>query len=213
MVTATYLTGQSAVLATTIVTFILSVALAILLTRKYIRSKDRSHLFWSLGLWFFAIGVLLEIVFALNVYSQLLIAMYLLITVVLVELLALGSMELTKTKWLKQAYAAYAVLATLYTAYTLWATNIGNVIIAYVVAGNIPLPIIISSSFATFAATIVLIVVAGKAYLRTKGKKMLSIIAGVVIVAIAGTIYLVQYPAFLYVAEFVGILLLWLGFI
>lgn len=41
---------------------------------------------------------------------------------------------------------------------------------------------------------------------------MLSIIAGVVIVSIAGSLFIAQFPAFLYYSEFIGILLLCLGF-
>ncbi len=47
----------------------------------------------------------------------------------------------------------------------------------------------------------------------TASKKMLSIIAGVIIVSIAGSLYIVHFPAFLYYSEFIGISLLWFGFI
>jgi hypothetical protein len=210
---ATFLTSQNSVLATTAVIFLLSGALATLLTKKYFKNRNRAYLFWSLGLWCFAAGVMLEVLFALNVYSPLLAIVYLLIVVVLVELLAMGSMELISTKWLKQAYTIFAILATLYVAYTLETTSIGNILVDYVVAGVLPISIVISSSIATFVAAVILFIVALKGYIKTKNRKLLSIIAGVVIVSVAGTLYLVQYPAFLYIAEFIGILLLWLGFI
>ncbi len=210
---ATFLTSQNSVLATTIATFLLSAALAALLTKKYLKNKGRAHLFWALGLWCFAAGVMLEVVFALNLYSQPLAAVYLFIVVVLVELLAMGSMELINTKWLRQAYIIFAILATLYVAYTLETASIGNILVNYVVAGVLPMPVVVSSSIATFAAAIILAAVALKGYMRTKSKKLLSIVAGVVIVSVSGTLYLVQYPAFLYIAEFIGILLLWIGFI
>ena len=213
MVTATYLTSQSAVLVTTIIVFALSAALAFLLTRKYAKNRGRAYLFWSLGLWVFAIGILLEVVFALNVYSPFLADAYLLLVVVLVELLAMGSMELVKTKLLRQAFIVFVVLATSYTAYTLITVNVGNIIVDYVVAGQLPLSVVISSSIATFTAAVVLVVVALKGFIKTKSRKLLSIVAGVIVVSIAGTLYIVQYPAFLYIAEFVGILLLWFGFI
>lgn len=46
----------------------------------------------------------------------------------------------------------------------------------------------------------------------TWNPKMLATIAGVVIVAIAGSLYIAQFPAFPYYSEFIGILLLWLLF-
>lgn len=213
MVAATFLTGQGVVLATTAVIFILSVALAFLLTKKYTKTKGRPYLFWSLGLWVFAVSMLLEVVFAIGIYSQAMADAYLLLIVILVELLAMGSMELVKTRLLRQAFLVFVALATLYTAYTLATTNVGNIIIDYVVAGQLPLPVVVSSSIATFAASVVLVVVALKGFLQTKSRKLLSIVAGVVVVSVAGTLYIVQYPAFLYIAEFAGILLLWLGFV
>lgn len=208
-----FLAGQATVLAVTIAAFVLTLMLALVMTRKFLLKKQKSHLYWSLGLWCFAIGVFLEILFAAGIYSEFLIEAYLFLVVVLVEFLAMGSMELVKSKRLRHIYFAFVVTATLFSAYTLQVSYIGNILISYVVQGNPPLLVIISSSIATFAATLVLAIVAIKSYLATKSNKMLSIIAGVIIVSIAGTLYIVEFPAFLYLAEFVGILLLWFGFI
>ena len=54
--------------------------------------------------------------------------------------------------------------------------------------------------------------IAAISYKRTRSKKMLSIIAGVIVVSIAGTLYIASFPEFLYFSEFIGILLLWAGF-
>ncbi len=80
------------------------------------------------------------------------------------------------------------------------------------VFGPLPLSVVITSSIVTFPAAAILIIVAGISYYRGHDKKMLSIILGTIIVSIAGTLYIVQFPAFLYYAEFIGIVLLWLGF-
>jgi hypothetical protein len=94
----------------------------------------------------------------------------------------------------------------------LFATNVGNVIENYVVYGTLPLSVVVSSSLITFPAAVVLIATAALTYRKSKNYKMLSIIAGVVTVSIAGSLYIVQFPAFLYYSEFAGILFLWLGF-
>ncbi len=96
--------------------------------------------------------------------------------------------------------------------YSLCVSNIGNILINYVVYAPLPSLVIIASSTVTFPAAAVIIAVAALSYKSTKSRKMLSIITGVVIVSIAGTLYIAAYPEFLYYAEFVGILLLWLGF-
>ncbi|MDE1870492.1 MAG: hypothetical protein KGH71_05965, partial [Candidatus Micrarchaeota archaeon] len=64
----------------------------------------------------------------------------------------------------------------------------------------------------TFPAATVLVIVAAMGYRRTRSLKMVSIIAGVVVVSVAGTLYIASFPSFLYYAEFAGMLLLWMGF-
>ena len=206
------LASQTTVLAVTIITFFLTLPLAFVLTKRYLAKKGNQYLYWSLGLWFFAIGVFLEVLFASGIYSQLLIDSYLFIVVVLVEFLALGSIELVKTKIIRQAYFAFTVIATIFTAYALAVSQTGNILVSYVIQGNLPMLVVVSSSIATFAAAIVLEIVAIKSYIATRNRKMLYIIAGVIIVSMAGTLYIVQFPAFLYLAEFLGVLLLWMGF-
>ncbi|MDE1823110.1 MAG: hypothetical protein KGI00_01370 [Candidatus Micrarchaeota archaeon] len=196
----------------TIAVFVLSLLLAIMLTLKWRNSRKASMLFWSVGMWLFAFGVMLEVLFAYGVYSQLLGNIYLFSVALLVEILALGSMQLIKSRMLKNLFYAYTALITVFVAYSLIATSIGNIVIDGVVYGALPQLVIISSSLATFPAAIVIVGVALKSYLSTKNARMLSIVAGVVVVSAAGTLYIASFPAFLYFAELAGIALLWLGF-
>ncbi len=204
---------QELVLISTVITALPSIALAAYLTREYMRGKRKSHLFWSIGIWVFALTVLMETAFSQKIYSSFLIDSYLLLVVVLVELLALGSMQLISNRLYKKAYYAFALVITALNAYLVFTENQGNLIMNYVVAGQPTLPVIIASSIATFAAAIVLVVIAAQTYRRTHNRKMLSIIAGVCVVSIAGTLYISSYPYLLYYAEFIGIVLLWLGFV
>lgn len=199
-------------LAVTTVVFLLSLALTFVLTRSYFRGRKASVMFWSAGMWAFTAGVLLEIAFALNASSELLIALYLFIVALLVELLALGSIQLIGSNRVKRAYYVFCVITTVFIAYSLLSTNITNLIRDYIVYGNPPLLVIVASSLVTFPAAVVLIAVAVKSYLKTRSYKMLSIIAGVVVVSVAGTLYIASFPSILYAAEFVGIVLLWIGF-
>ncbi|MEM3841580.1 MAG: hypothetical protein QXN59_02730, partial [Candidatus Micrarchaeaceae archaeon] len=89
----------------------------------------------------------------------------------------------------------------------------GSIIISHVVYGALPLSVVLYSSAATFPAAIILIAIAAKSYIKKRSAKMISIIAGVLVVSTAGTLYIAAFPAFLYYSEFIGILLLWLGFI
>jgi len=193
----------------TIVIFVLSSILAFYLTAG---KRTMSTMFWSSGMWAFALGVLLEVIFAFGTFDQFLIKLYLFIVAVLVELLAMGSMNLTMNKGLIVAYYVYSVISTAALAISLAYANIGNIITNYVVYGPLPLPVVITSSIVTFPAAAILIAVAAISYYKRHSYKMLSIITGTVIVSVAGTLYIAQFPAFLYYAEFIGILFLWLGF-
>ncbi len=199
-------------LAITTITFIPSLVLTLFLTRSYARSKRSSSMFWSLGMWAFTIGVLLEIVFASGIYSGFLISTYLFLVALLVNLLALGSMQLVKSANAKRAYYAFSVVSLAFLAYSLLASKIPNLMYNYIVYGPLPLLAVISSSVITFPAAAILVIVALLSYLKRKDYRNVSIIAGVVIVSIAGTLYIAAFPSFLYIAEFIGILLLWIGF-
>lgn len=208
-----WLVTQSSVQITTIVILLLTVGLAWTITRRYIKIQQMSHLFWSAGLWFFVIGVSLEVLFAFGIYSEFLIRSYLLDVALIVESLALGSMQLIQSHKIKLAYYAYVSVTTAVLLYVLSVTQIGNILTNYVVYGALPLSVILVSSAITFPAAIVLVAIAVKGYMKSGSNKLLSIIIGVITVSIAGTLYIVQYPAFLYLSEFIGILLLWYGFL
>ena len=206
------LVGQFSVELSTVVIFILSTVLAGFLTRNYVQRKSRNYLFWSIGLWLFSVGVLEEIIFSLGYYDQFLIKSYLGVVAVLVESLALGSIQMVKSEKVRNAYYLYAVLTTIATIYILSSVSIGNVLINYVVFGALPLSVIVVSSVITFPAAAIIVVTAALSYRKSRSYKMLSIISGVIVVSIAGSLYIAEFPAFLYFSEFAGILLLWLGF-
>jgi hypothetical protein len=207
-----FLESQALVQLSTLLILILTGILAAFLTQNYLKLRKSSHLFWSLGLWLFAVGVLEEFLFASGYYNELLIALYLGIVAVLVNLLALGSMTLVDSKTAKNSYYVFSIASVVALAIALGTENQGNLLQNYVVAVSPTLWVLVLSSIVTFPAAAVLIVTAALTYRKTKSNKMLSIIAGVLVVSIAGSLYIAQFPAFLYYSEFVGILLLWLGF-
>lgn len=198
----------------TILILALTVALTAVMTRKYAKSHGRPHLFWSIGLWLFSASVLLETLFAFGIYSGFLIGLYLFLVVILVEALAMGAIELTGSKRLEIYFGVFVIASLMFAAYAIGTSTIGsNVLTNHVVFGVLPLMIVIASSIGTFPSALALIVIAAMSYQKRRNPKMFSIIAGVVVVSAAGTAYITGFPAFLYYSEFVGILLLWLGFI
>lgn len=201
------------VLGSTLFIFLASSVLAVLLTKNYAMIKNNSFLYWSVGMWLFAFAVLLEVVFSFSIYLPLLIGAYLFSVAVLVQMLSMGSMNLLKKRVFMVSYAAYSVAVDIFLLFSLIYSPVGNIIIGGVVFGALPLLVTVASSFVTFPAAAILIVTAAFSLRRRKSYKMVYIIAGTVVVSIAGTLYIAAFPAFLYYAEFIGILLLWMGFV
>jgi hypothetical protein len=205
---------ESAVLISTLIIALLSGILAAFMTYKWKSNRGtKSFAFWATGLWVFTAAVLLESIFSLNIYSEALGDVYLFLVVFLVEALAMGSLYLMKNNMIKAIYIVYIIVIDFAMVLALQASNTSNLIVTYVVYGALPLAVVVISSLGTFPAAFILIVVAALTYKNTKNVKMLSIIAGTVVVSIAGTLYIAAFPEFLYYSEFIGILLLWFGFI
>ncbi len=200
-----------AIVATIIVTFFAAV-LAILMTQSYLKNRKRSHMFWSLGLWVFVLSAFLEILFALNIYSAILMAAYLYSVVILVQLLSLGSIQLISSKRIINSYTIFTAIVAVVALISVIVGPIKNLIVNYIVFGQPTLFIVVASSLAVFPAAVVLIWVAAIGYKHTRSNKMLGIIAGVFIISIAGTLYIVYFPSVLYIAELLGVFLLFYGF-
>ncbi len=197
----------------TVVILILSLGLTLIISANYIKKRQSNLLSWTAGLWVFTISVALEVVFSLGYETGFLIKSYLILVAILVELLALGSVLLLKKRKFTLYYGIFMVLSTAFILYSAAVSSIGDIITHGVVFGVIPILISVSSIIITFPAAIILILISGISYKKTRNPKLLSIIVGVIVVSVAGTLYIVEFPAFLYYAEFVGILLLWIGFV
>ncbi len=198
----------------TIIIFVLSFGLSTVITASYRNNRTSSLLTWSVGLWVFSIAVLLEVLFSTGIYSQILIKSYLFLVALLVELLALGSVLLLRNKRFTAGYSIYAAISTIFLLYVMaTAGSLGNLLSNGVVFGLIPVMVAIGSALISGPAAVLLILISAVSYRKRKDPKLLSIIAGVVVVSIAGSLYIAAFPAFLYYSEFVGVLLLWLGFV
>lgn len=200
-------------LAVTVLVFVASFFLSAVLTVNYLRTKNGSALFWASGLWLFAFTALEEVLFAAGIYSEFLIDLYLYLVALLVLLLSVGSLLLLKSERLVRIYAIYSVIVNVFLIYALASTTVGNALDNGVVFGMLPMMIIAGSALITFPAAVILIVVAAISYRKRRSWKLISIILGTVIVSVAGTLYIASFPSFLYIAELIGILLLWAGFV
>lgn len=197
----------------TLIVFISSFLLSAVITSGYLKKRRASMLFWSLGMWLFAAASAIEVVFSAGVFTEFYIDLYLYIVAVLVQLLSIGSLLLARSRKVNLLYMFYAAAADVFLVYAMATTTIGNIIQNGVVFGALPMMITVGSSLITFPAAIILVVVSAFSYRKTRNRKLLSVIVGTVVLSAAGALYIVSFPAFLYIAELAGIILLWAGFV
>ena len=197
----------------TVIILILSIGLSMIISLNLMRKRTVSLFYWSAGLWVFSISVAIEVAFAFGIFSGILINSYLFLVAIIVEFLALGSVSLLNKKRLTESYLMFNIAADIFLLFSLATNNVGNIITHGVVFGPLPILVTIASSIVTFPAAVLLVVISTVSYRKTRNKKLLSIIDGVIIVSFAGTLYTVAFPAFLYYSELAGIALLWFGFV
>jgi hypothetical protein len=80
-----------------------------------------------------------------------------------------------------------------------------------IITGNPPVLLLVLSSLVTGPATVVLLTASYLALRRSWRWQTLLMIAGAVILGAGGTLYIASFPVALYYAEFLGIILLFLG--
>ena len=218
------LTQQFIAVLSTLISLILSSAIVFSFMKKlrhgHSHKKDtqsmqmrNSNLFWGLGMFAFAIAVLIELVFALGVYSTVLAKAYFFIVMFLVELLAIGSIQIFNNKLIKNAYYVYAFAVTLVSILLIGINKMPNPVVNYVISGMPSQSVILISSIATSVAVIIILAGAILSYMKTKKIKILSIIIGVILFSAAGTLYIVSFPELLYYGELIAVIFLWLGMV
>ncbi|WP_287960324.1 hypothetical protein [Acidiplasma sp.] len=206
------ITSRAFVEISVIIILLLTAGLPAVIFMKYQKNHGLHLLYWGLGLLVFVISVFLELLMAAGIFSRFLIDLYLFLVAILVDFLAMGSFALFGNKKYLNYYYLYTGLASIFLLITLIIYPVGKIIIHHIVFGPLPLMVVVSSSFVSFPAAFFIILIAALSYKKSRNIKLLSIIAGVIVVSIAGTLYIAAIPVFLYYAEFIGILLLWIGF-
>ncbi len=192
----------------------LACLLGVVVLRRYLAHRQTFQLAFAAGLFLVAFTLVQEAIFYVGYWSEWMISSYLFLVALLVGVLSLGSAELGLGRVARRIYTAYVALGCALVAWAVLATTIPQSILdGGVVTGNPPLAVIVTSSLVTFPATALMIGVSILGAVRQKRWQLLYVAAGIVVVTVAGTLYIASIPVTLYVAEFVGVFLLFLGFI
>ncbi len=192
---------------------ILSFLLSYLLLKK--RKISISYLFWGIGVALVGFTVLQESIIYFNYWSELFIQLYVFLIAILVGILSIGSVLMLKSSKIKYIWIGYITIVgiiTLLYSFTLPIPK--SIIVNGIIINNVvlPTPDVIASSLLTIPAAFALIILALSSFFKTKNYSTLLIAFGVIIITIAGTLYIINFPVLLYYAEFIGILILFFGF-
>ncbi len=191
-----------------------ALALSLLVLQRFRTAGSLPHFWWGLGIFLVFVTLAEEAALYAGVWSQLLIRSYFVLVAVLVGLLSLGSAQLSlQGRWRAVWYAFVAVSGVSVAVVGALTFVPPSVLYHGVVWSSPPLALVIASSIVTFPSALLLIVSSAYGAVRQHRPRLLFITVGTSVIALSGSLYIVSFPVALYYAEFVGVVLLFLGFL
>jgi len=182
---------------------------------RYRRSPSRPQLMWGAGLIFATGAMMVESAVYLGTVSSLLLQVYVFFSAAIVGVLSLGATRILRRPRVERAYTYYIVATCAIVGVFSFVTPLppASMITAGIITGDPPLLLLVLSSLVTFPATAVLLAASYLSLRRTWRWQTLLMIAGAMILGAGGTLYIASFPVALYYAEFLGIVLLFLGLV
>jgi len=194
---------------------LLTAVLIILTARGFIRfcrTRRHSQLGWGVGLGFGAIATGIELAAYLIPVPSVFLQAYVFFSAAIVGTLSLGSVRAFRRPLVRNLYASYIIgISGVVAAFCFTTPVPASMVQSGVISGNPPPFLLILSSLITIPATIVLLGFAVVSLRRSFHWKGLLMIAGASVLAAGGAFYIASFPVALYYAEFVGIVLLFVG--
>lgn len=193
---------------------VVALILAALVIVRFHRGHQLFHLYWGVGLLLVFVSIAIEAVVYLGVWSQALVQTYFVITAVLVGILSLGSAELAlRGRW-KLAWFGYIGLTSVAVVALGFLYSVSAGVVVNGVISGAPSPmVVVVSTLVTVPAAALLIVTSAYGAIRQHRYHLYYITAGTIVFSIAGALYVATFPVSLYYADFVGVALLFLGFV
>ncbi len=180
----------------------------------YRTTRSRAQLMWGGGLAFAAAAMGIETVVYLGLVSLPILQAYVFLSAAIVGILSLGATKILKSLRVERVYTAYTLATSAVVGVASFLTPLStSMVTSGIITGNPPLILILLSSLVTVPATAVLLTATAVSLRRSHRWQTLMMAAGAVILGAGGTLYIASFPIALYYAEFLGILLLFLGLV
>ncbi len=204
--------------------FVLAISLAalcgllsVLSVRGLVRFRQtgsRAQLMWGSGLTLAAAAMGVELVVYLGIVSSPILQVYVFFSAGIVGILSLGATKILRRPKVERIYTVYILATSGLVATACGLTPLPTSMVSSgIITGNPPLLLILLSSLVTVPATVVLLAATFLSLRRSWRWQTMLMAAGAIILGAGGTLYIASFPIALYYAEFLGILLLFLGLI
>jgi hypothetical protein len=183
--------------------------------RQYVERRLRTQLMWAGGLAFATAAMAVELVVYLGYVSSPLLQAYVFLSAAIVGVLSLGATRILQRPRVERGYTWYiaACCAVVGVASFLTPLSGSAMVTGGIITGDPPLLLLVLSSLVTGPATVILLAASYLSLRRSWRWQTLLMIAGAIILGAGGTLYIASFPVALYYAEFLGIILLFLGLI
>ena len=192
----------------------ISLLLAVFLLRKYARGRRPSYQYWGIGSLLVFVTLAQDAAHYAGVWPQLLLRSYLVLVALLVGILSLGSAELSLTGRWRGVWFGYIGATGVAVTVVGLVTPVPSSILYEGVVWNLPpLAIVVASSLLTIPGAMLLILASLYGAWTQKRLELLYITAGTIVISVSGSLYIGSFPTTLYFAVFVGVVLLFLGFV
>jgi hypothetical protein len=205
---------EYAAFASLVLVFALLVALVVRAALQYWRSGNRDQIVWGTGLGFAAAAMAVEAIVYWGVPAAPYLPAYVFLSAAIVGVLSLGATRVLHRPHLELGYKAYVIASCGVVAALCAITPLPNsMVTAGVITGNPPLDLLVASTFVTGPATVLLLSASYLSLRRSWKWHTVLMIAGALILGAGGVLYIATFPIALYYAEFVGVVLLFLGLV
>lgn len=196
---------------------LLTLALVYLSARGFLQFLERRvtvQAMWASGMALSSAAMAVETMVYAGVLDMRLLQAYVFLSAALVGVLSLGATRVLRSPRLEQGYRYYTLAAIAVVGVACSTVRVPTSIVqGGVISGNPPLLLILLSTLVTGPATVVLLGSAVVALRRSHKWQNLLMIGGALVLGAGGTLYIASFPVALYYAEFVGIVLLFLGLV
>lgn len=194
---------------------LLTAGLGFLAARAFLRgyrARVRVQMWWAGGLGLATGAMAVETIVYTGIQTDWLLQTYVFLSAALVGILSVGAFRVFRRPRLEGAYSAYVLGASAVLAIATFATPVpAGMVTQGIITGNPPLVLLLLSSLITGPATVVLLTSAGSSLRRSRDWRTLLMVGGALVLGTGGFLYIASFPVALYYAEFVGILLLFVG--